>query len=71
MDGHNAGFPLLFVSAPRDTFDGVGTGRKTGSEAGEAIRWGHFFFSRLALRCMYGRKWGTITGESQREAARA
>ena len=29
--------------APRDTFTGVGVGRKTGSEAGEAVRWGHFF----------------------------
>ena len=29
--------------APRDTFTGVGVGRKTGSEAGEAIRWGHLF----------------------------
>jgi hypothetical protein len=29
--------------APRDTFTGVGVGRKAGSEAGEAIRWGHSF----------------------------
>ena len=41
----------MFVSAPRDTFDGVGTGRKTGSEVGEAIRWGHFFFRRTRLIC--------------------
>jgi hypothetical protein len=30
--------------APRDTFDGVGVGRKTGSGAEEAIRRGHFFY---------------------------
>ena len=30
--------------APRDTFTGVGVGRKAGSEAGEAIRWGHSLF---------------------------
>ncbi len=30
--------------APRDTFTGVGVGRKAGSEAGEAICWGHFWF---------------------------
>ncbi len=41
--------------APRDTFNGVGVGRKAGSEAGEAVRWGHFFsgatcrFRSLAL----------------------
>lgn len=29
--------------APRDTFYGVGIGRKAGSEVGEAIRWGHLF----------------------------
>lgn len=29
--------------APRETFNGVGVGRKAGSETGEAIRWGHFF----------------------------
>ena len=29
--------------APRDTFNGVGVGRKAGSEAGEAVRWGHYF----------------------------
>jgi hypothetical protein len=29
--------------APRDTFNGVGVGRKTCSEVEEAIRWGHFF----------------------------
>src|SRR5438132_11660531 len=37
------GIGVLSVTAPRDTFTGVGVGRKTGSEAGEAIRWGHFF----------------------------
>jgi hypothetical protein len=31
------------VVAPRDTFTGVGVGRKACSETGEAIRWGHFF----------------------------
>lgn len=34
---------VLWIVAPRDTFNGVGVGRKTGSEAGEAVRWGHFF----------------------------
>jgi hypothetical protein len=29
--------------APRDTYKGVGVGRKAGCEAGEAVRWGHFF----------------------------
>ena len=33
--------------APRDTFTGVGVGRKAGSEAGEAIRWGHYFFTSI------------------------
>ena len=33
----------MSLVAPRDTFDGVGVGRKTGSEAKEAIRRGHFF----------------------------
>ena len=32
--------------APRDTCNGVGVGRKAGSEAGEAVRWGHLFFRR-------------------------
>ena len=49
--------------APRDTFIGVGVGRKAGFETGEAINWGHSFlagwlridvilvrFSRLASR---------------------
>src|SRR5438132_9276324 len=40
------GIGVLSVTAPRDTFTGVGVGRKTGSEAGEAIRWGHFVFRR-------------------------
>jgi hypothetical protein len=30
-------------TAPRDTFEGVGFGRKAGFEARETIRWGHFF----------------------------
>jgi len=34
---------VLSVVAPRDTFNGVGVGRKAGSEVGEAVRWGHFF----------------------------
>src|SRR5947208_15871477 len=34
----------MFSVAPRDTFNGVGDGRKTAFEAGEAIRWGHFIF---------------------------
>ena len=33
--------------APRDTFTGVGVGRKACSEAGEAIRWGHLFSWRF------------------------
>jgi len=37
------------VVAPRDTFTGVGVGRKAGSEAGEAIRWGHFLSRRLGV----------------------
>ena len=36
---------VLFAVAPRDTFTGVGVGRKAGSEAGEAIRWGHSFYA--------------------------
>src|SRR5438132_7158604 len=40
------GIGVLSVTAPRDTFTGVGVGRKTGSEAGEAIRWGHFVSGR-------------------------
>jgi len=35
--------------APRDTFPGVGVGRKTGSEAGEAIRLGYFVSRRLGV----------------------
>ena len=58
----------MFVAAPRDTFDGVGFGRKTGTEVGEAIRWGHFFFYRFAPR---GRKEAQSTCESHRETARA
>src|SRR5437660_9356317 len=34
----------MFSVAPRDTFNGVGDGRKTAFEAGEAIRWGHLIF---------------------------
>lgn len=32
--------------APRDTCNGVGVGRKAGPDAGEAIRWGHFFSAK-------------------------
>jgi hypothetical protein len=35
--------------APRDTFDGLGVGRKAGCEAEEAIRWGRFFFQALDI----------------------
>jgi len=35
--------------ALRDTFTGVGVGRKTGSEAGEAIRRGHLFSSNSLI----------------------
>src|SRR5438477_12528764 len=34
----------MFSVAPRDTFNGVGDGRKTAFEAGEAIRRVHFIF---------------------------
>jgi hypothetical protein len=44
MDKHDAHFRVLFALALRDTFEGDGVGRKTGSESGEAIRWGHLFF---------------------------
>jgi len=37
------------VLAPRDTFTGVGVGRKAGSEGGEAIRWGHLVSRRLGV----------------------
>src|SRR5438132_65562 len=46
------GIGVLSVTAPRDTFTGVGVGRKTGSEAGEAIRWGHFVSGRPSLRSL-------------------
>ena len=33
---------LVFATAPRETFERVGTGRKAGTSAQEAIRRGHF-----------------------------
>jgi hypothetical protein len=42
-DGHGTHTGVRLAVVPRDTFNGVGVGRKTGSEAGEAVRWGHFF----------------------------
>src|SRR5207249_9433950 len=47
--GRTVGSGVLSVVAPRDTFTGVGVGRKAGSEAGEAIRWGHFLSRRLGV----------------------
>lgn len=41
--GRTVGIAVVSAMAPRDTFTGVGVGRKAGSEAGEAIRWGHSF----------------------------
>ncbi len=35
--------------APRDTYKGVGVGRKACSEAGEAVRRGHFFSAAFVL----------------------
>jgi len=43
MDRHSGWIRVLSAVAPRDTFKGFGVGRKTGSEAGEAVRRGHFF----------------------------
>src|SRR5437879_10688104 len=34
---------LLFATAPRETFERAGTGRKTGTSSREAIRRGHLF----------------------------
>jgi hypothetical protein len=42
-DRHGTNIGVVLVVAPRDARAGVGFGRKTGSEAGEAIRWGHLF----------------------------
>lgn len=42
-------------TAPRDTCKGVGVGRKAGSEAGEAVRWGHFRFGALPRRSVFRR----------------
>jgi hypothetical protein len=57
--GHRGHFGVRLGVAPRDTFTGVGVGRKTGSEAGEAIRWGHFF-----LRCPGYLWWALRLGRS-------
>lgn len=35
--------PLLLVTAPRDTYERAGTGRKAGTSTQVAIRRGHFF----------------------------
>lgn len=68
MDGHRPLIRVGLAVAPRDTFDGVGPGRKTGSEVGEAIRWGHFFFPRSpAIDKLFAMAWeldgrrGTMT----------
>jgi hypothetical protein len=45
---------VLLAVAPRDTRTGVGVGRKTGSEAGEAIRWGHLFSGEDLNRRLLG-----------------
>ena len=37
---------VAFVVAPRDTFNGLGVGRKTDFEVGEAIRWGLLFHGK-------------------------
>ena len=44
------GIGVLSAMAPRDTFTGVRVGRKAGSEAGEAIRWGHCFLTHTQAR---------------------
>jgi hypothetical protein len=41
--GRTVRIGVLSAVAPRDTFNGVGVGRKAGSDVGEAVRWGHFF----------------------------
>jgi hypothetical protein len=41
--GRTVGIGVLSAMAPRETFKGVGVGRKARSEAGEAVRRGHFF----------------------------
>jgi hypothetical protein len=55
------------VLAPRDTFTGVGVGRKAGSEAGEAIRWGHFFSWRIGGTCSKNRPASRPLSESINE----
>jgi hypothetical protein len=43
---HSTNIGVVLVATLRDTRSGIGFGRKTGSEAGEAICWGHFLFRR-------------------------
>jgi len=43
MDRQDAQVGVLFEVAPRDYIKGDGVGRKTGSEAREAVRRGHLF----------------------------
>ena len=52
--------------APRDTFTGVGVGRKACSEAGEAIRWGHFLSRRLGV----GSRWHQFDPAHQKDPRR-
>src|SRR5437763_1971570 len=47
--GRTVEIGALWAVDPRDTLTGVGVGRKTGSEAGEAIRWGRFLSRRLGV----------------------
>src|SRR4029077_4160677 len=47
------GAALVLATAPRETFERAGTGRKTGTSSREAIRRGHFF-SRWGLRPLRG-----------------
>jgi hypothetical protein len=60
------------VVAPRDTFNGVGVGRKTGSEAGEAIRRGHFRSGGLVATCcgFYIRTFTRMVAIADRSPAR-
>jgi hypothetical protein len=44
--GRTVQIGVLSLVAPRDTFNGVGVGRKAGSEVGEAVRRGHLFSDR-------------------------
>src|SRR5579859_1090611 len=40
---------LLLATAPRETFEGAGTGRKAGTSPQEAIRRGHFFCAGISV----------------------